>query len=700
MSVEIIESLKKELNILDCCQWWLGTGSLKGGEWVVCNPMRKDSKPGSFKINVSTGAWADFAVPGVQGGDMVSLFAYLNGIDSQVDAANKLINQHRATCKPSPNKAEVIHTIIPIPPDIPTPVLQSNCGHYVYDNQEGKPILHLIRYEHDGKKTFMPTTWAVVDGVARWVNRGFYDHGKAIKEKPLYGMGRLYARPTDTVLLVEGEKTADAANVLLPEFVGMTWLGGSNNAKNADLQPLLGRDVWLWPDNDEAGKKAMETIRERLKPIAKSAKIVDFSSLGKLPQKWDLADAVESMDIRGCFAAPDKLEKDSFPFLSEKGNVLNMAANTEHLLKYYNIKVRYNTMTHYPEFYAEGRTYSTVNEADCYFQEICDKCVFHGIPRSSLENHINFIADKERYHPAVEFIESKPWDGISRVKDFIRTIETDTPLLAFTLIYKWMLGAVAAAYSDEGISLDGMLVIQGEQLVGKSYWFIRLVPKAYRHLVKGEQILDPNNKDSVMNTTSAWLTGLGELDATIRKSQVSVQKAFLTQAIDMYRVPFGKRIRPVPRRTAFYGSVNPQNFLADDTGNRRYWTIKAKSIDYNHTLDMQQVWSEFKFLLDSGETYRLTREEHAELNNSNADFELIEPIQELLETCFDWEAPCSKFMTCTEILKVMGYENPTRAEANKLAILLNRNGSQKGIGRSRRSYFMPQLKISTKNINW
>ena len=67
---------------------WLPDGRLEGSEYVARNPTRPDRRPGSFKINVSTGKWADFAT-GDKGGDVVSLAAYLARI-SQADAAVKL----------------------------------------------------------------------------------------------------------------------------------------------------------------------------------------------------------------------------------------------------------------------------------------------------------------------------------------------------------------------------------------------------------------------------------------------------------------------------------------------------------------------------------------------------------------------------------------------------------------------------------
>lgn len=56
---------------------WLPGGRRTSAEWVACNPTRSDRRPGSFKVNLLTGRWADFAT-GDAGGDLISLFAYLN----------------------------------------------------------------------------------------------------------------------------------------------------------------------------------------------------------------------------------------------------------------------------------------------------------------------------------------------------------------------------------------------------------------------------------------------------------------------------------------------------------------------------------------------------------------------------------------------------------------------------------------------
>lgn len=73
------------------CARWLPNGKRWGNEWVTLNPTRADTRAGSFKVNVRTGHWADFATD-ARGGDAISLRAYLDGM-SQIDAARLLIDE-------------------------------------------------------------------------------------------------------------------------------------------------------------------------------------------------------------------------------------------------------------------------------------------------------------------------------------------------------------------------------------------------------------------------------------------------------------------------------------------------------------------------------------------------------------------------------------------------------------------------------
>jgi hypothetical protein len=68
---------------------WLPNGKRDGVEWVALNPTRTDGRKGSFKVNMSTGKWSDFAT-GEAGGDLVALAAYLYCRKKQGEAAVKV----------------------------------------------------------------------------------------------------------------------------------------------------------------------------------------------------------------------------------------------------------------------------------------------------------------------------------------------------------------------------------------------------------------------------------------------------------------------------------------------------------------------------------------------------------------------------------------------------------------------------------
>jgi hypothetical protein len=67
---------------------WLPTGRRHGREWIALNPKRVDRRPGSFRVNMVTGRWSDFAT-GDAGGDAISLAAYLFDL-KQAQAARRI----------------------------------------------------------------------------------------------------------------------------------------------------------------------------------------------------------------------------------------------------------------------------------------------------------------------------------------------------------------------------------------------------------------------------------------------------------------------------------------------------------------------------------------------------------------------------------------------------------------------------------
>jgi putative DNA primase/helicase len=583
--------------------------------------------------------------------------------------------------------------------------LGENQGFWEYTDLEGNLICYVVRtMGENGKKSFYPLTFQE----GKWVKRWFPSVNDQRVPKPIYNVRSLILNPEKPVLIVEGEKTADAGIKLFPEFNVITWMGGAQSVKSILLDCLKEKDIYLMPDNDKPSFDAMELLSDRLESIAFARRLVDIRKLG-VSNGWDIADIehgeVDFEDIRELVLDAEVLipkfktiEANTFPSLSEKGRILNSSDNTKHQLQFYNIQCSYNLVTNRIEIFDKSKKYSITNEYDCHLANISDLCIKNGVPKIDLDKHLLLIADENRYSPVIDFIESKPWDGVSRIESFINTVEALDDHLFKILINKWMLGAIAAAYTDVGVSLPGVLVFQGAQGLGKTQWFKSLLPSTHQHLLKDGLTLDPNNKDSVMSCLSVWLGELGELDATFSKSAISYLKSFITKSIDYFRPHYGRTEKQFPRRTIYFGSVNNGNYLVDDTGNRRWWTVSVKKINWRHGLDMQQVWAEYKHLFDEGASYQLNEDEFKLLNESNKNYEVIEPLDEKVQTMFDWDNHSRRYVTCSEILFEMGYEKPTRSEANKLACILNNLGLKKGTGRQRRSYAFPYQPIMTRCV--
>jgi hypothetical protein len=121
------------------------------------------------------------------------------------------------------------------------------------------------------------------------------------RPRPLYRLDSLAARPDAPVLLVEGEKTADAAQALLPSMVATTWPGGAKAYHLADFAPLRGRTIVGVPDADREGRAAFDgRVTARGKRVPGILELLAGAGAGArrveppagLPDGWDLADAL------------------------------------------------------------------------------------------------------------------------------------------------------------------------------------------------------------------------------------------------------------------------------------------------------------------------------------------------------------------------------------------------------------------------
>lgn len=172
-------------------------------------------------------------------------------------------------------------------------------AYWDYRDREGTVVMRVCRWEQPGgKKDIRPVIR--VGGGWSWKHHP--------NPRPLFQLDRLTAEPDMPVIVVEGEKAAEAAQKLYPSHIVTTWSGGAESVGKADWTPLIGRDLILIPDCDQPGRKAMEWVRETLEWVSASfpsragngsLRILDpLTIVPDLPQGWDMADAIkEDRDV-------------------------------------------------------------------------------------------------------------------------------------------------------------------------------------------------------------------------------------------------------------------------------------------------------------------------------------------------------------------------------------------------------------------
>lgn len=379
----------------------------------------------------------------------------------------------------------------------------------------------------------------------------------------------------------------------------------------------------------------------------------------------------------------------TFPDLNDKQRPKPSQQNAEAVFAFYGIKIRHNEMTKETEIDIPHKQFHKDTEMNAKLAYLRDLYVKHDISDKNLDGYVTMIASDNAYHPVRDWIDSCSWDGVSRLQNYYDTLVVDPELhidpvkyitLKETMMRKWALSAVAALYDDD-FSCEGVLCLYGDQAAGKTSWFLSLLPQeAQSSWFKDAVALDVNNKDSLTKALGTWVTELGEIDATFRKSDIEALKSFITEKVDVIRPPYERTANKYRRRTVFVGTMNRLKFLQDDE-NRRFWPINVVQVQYAD-FDVQQFWAEIKQMylhvkpLCSTPKQRaisrefgwfLTPEERKFLNTTQTVFKSDDPIEELLANKVmpkHQNMGQEQWMNCTAILHECGIMKPTKAELN------------------------------------
>lgn len=207
------------------------------------------------------------------------------------------------------------------------------------------------------------------------------------------------------------------------------------------------------------------------------------------------------------------------------------------------------------------------------------------------------VSMRNKFHPVRELLDSLKWDGIDHIKhllpDYLGANNTE---YAYQVIRLWMLGAVARIYQP-GCKFDYTLILKGPQGIGKST-FLQLMALNDDWFNDSLDSLDSDK--AAQSLMGSWIIELAELKSLARTAGgVDSIKRFLTATQDKYRVPYERRADVFPRQCIFAGTTNRDDFLQDETGNRRFLIIEVgvkepiKSLFTPDSADeIKQAWAE------------------------------------------------------------------------------------------------------------
>lgn len=638
---------------------WLPAGKRRGQEFVVGN-LAGDAGD-SLSINIKTGIWKDFASDEA-GGDLVSLYAAINRI-GQAEAAKALgaSNGHDYAPPPAPKRKPVV---VEAPAERPPPDAGTPPDHHkhgkaaaVYEYRDAEGLLgYVCRYETPEGKTFAPYRW--LDG--KWQAKSLP------KPRPLYGLHRLSAATTARVLIVEGEKAADAALTLGLPHVVVSWAGGASAIETADWQPMAGREVDLWPDNDEPGRNAMARLAPILHKLG--CKIRTINPTGQ-PEGWDVADAVDEGWDRAAVirwvrrdgekylvpfqvSAPEPDSAQSLtavPSLTAAGSVLPAPGADLFLpippkLQGQALPTLWGGLGLDPMTFANGQpvcnedTVVTVLSnypGVFWFDEFLMRpmTIVDGEQRehdpdrdggrallwfqrtlkmpkmklSTVKQGIEIMLFNDRRNCAAEWMRSLKWDGVDRLHLLLPCGFGTKDEPYHQQVGRNFIMAMAHRVLEPGCKADYMPVFEGGQGKGKSTALSIIGGEWYAELHG-----DIASKDFKQDFQGKMLIELSEL-SSFKKSELETLKGMITNRVDRYRESYGRRSSDYPRKCILAGTTNRDDWNRDDTGARRFWRVLVGSIDWEWLRNnREQLFAEAVARVDRGEQHHEVDQEAAE----------------------------------------------------------------------------------------
>jgi putative DNA primase/helicase len=241
---------------------------------------------------------------------------------------------------------------------------------------------------------------------------------------------------------------------------------------------------------------------------------------------------------------------------------------------------------------------------------------------SDVEQAVITVAHNRTVHPVRRYLRGLSWDGVPRIDGVLASYfgASATPYTR-SVGPRWLISAVARVMRP-GCQADCMVVLEGAQGAGKSTGLAALFTTAWF----ADTGIHIGDKDSYQALRGKWCYEFGEL-AAIKGRDIERVKSFVSARVDTYRPSYGRRTVDFSRQCVFAGTTNDSEYLADRTGNRRFWPVACGTVDVDALhRDRAHLWAEAVTRFDSGDAWHVdTPELRALCAEEQAEREMDDP---------------------------------------------------------------------------
>jgi hypothetical protein len=257
---------------------------------------------------------------------------------------------------------------------------------------------------------------------------------------------------------------------------------------------------------------------------------------------------------------------------------------------------------------------------------IClEKQSFKPIGRELIRDAVHYVAFRNKFDTAITWLDGLTWDGVPRVECFLLDYfgVEDTPYHRAVSRYLW--SAMAGRVVQPGVKADMVPILVGAQGLKKSTAVAMMAPSMDFFC---EISFHEKEQDLARKMRGRLLAEIGELRG-LHTRELETIKAFITRTQEDWTPKFKEFNTVFMRRLVFIGTTNKEEFLADETGNRRWLPVKVSHADTEKIIaDRNQLWAEgaVMFMLggvDFKDAEVLSAEAHAEHTMTDAWFDAI-----------------------------------------------------------------------------